>query len=356
MSMPNDATMINAVLQCDDRFDDQFIYAVITTGVCCKPSCRSRAPKPENLRFFGDLKSAMSAGFRPCKRCKPAGHESRISTLVDLARYMETNAGESLTLEHLAERAQLSPSHLQRSFKQTFGISPKRYHDALRLRLFRKSLKQGESVTDAIYASGYGSVSRVYGEATRNIGMTPRAYRNGGEGEAITWACRESALGRLMMAATDKGVCFVQFGEDEPQLLAMLESEFPRAQLIPSCNQSSSQLDDWMAALDQHISHNAPKPELPLDIRGTAFQMKVWQFLLSIREGDVMSYSEVAAGIEQPRATRAVASAIARNRIGVLIPCHRVLRGDGSLGGYRWGPERKRVLLDCERQTHRLKD
>ncbi len=223
--------------------------------------------------------------------------------------------------------------------------------DAVRMRRFKQSLKEGDGVTDAIFSSGFGSISRVYGEATRNIGMTPKTYRAGGAGEIITYACRNTALGLMAMAATDKGVCFVQLGDDEESsLVSKLKVEFPKAELSTSPAQDAPELDAWMEALDQHISEGAPRPDLPLDMRGTAFQMKVWRFLLSVREGDVISYGELAAEIDQPKAVRAVASACAVNRIGVLIPCHRVLRGDGSLGGYRWGLERKRALLDAERE------
>ncbi|MCG7198763.1 methylated-DNA--[protein]-cysteine S-methyltransferase [Marinobacter pelagius] len=268
-----------------------------------------------------------------------------------IARHIEDHADERLTLASLAEMAGLSPSRLQKVFKDAFGVSPKAYQDAVRMRRFRQSLKDGERVTDAIFSSGFGSVSRVYGEAIRDIGMTPKAYRAGGAGEVIVYACRATALGLMAMAATDRGVCFVQFGDDEESLMARLVAEFPNAQLRASPAQNAPELDAWMEALDLHISKGAPRPDLPLDMRGTAFQMKVWQFLLSIREGKVLSYSEVAAEIDNPRAVRAVASACAKNRIAVLIPCHRVLRGDGSLGGYRWGLERKRALLDTESRS-----
>jgi len=218
------------------------------------------------------------------------------------------------------------------------------------MRQFKQSLKDGEGVTQAIFTAGFGSISRVYGAASRNIGMTPKAYRAGGAGETITYAYRNTALGHMAMAATNKGVCFVQFGEGQEALLGMLKNEFPKAKLSASSAQDAPELDAWMEALDQHISQGSPRPDLPLDMRGTAFQMKVWRFLLSIREGEVLSYGELATKMEQPKAFRAVASACARNRIGVLIPCHRVLRGDGSLGGYRWGLERKLALLDAERE------
>ena len=278
-----------------------------------------------------------------------AGESAGVARLVRVAQHIEMHADEALTLSSLAKVAALSPSRLQKQFKAAFGVSPKAYQDAVRMRRFKQSLKDGSKVTDAIFASGFGSVSRVYGEANRSIGMPPRTYRAGGAGEVIVYAGRTTALGLMMMAATDRGVCFVEFGDDEASLVGRLRSEFPKAELTASPARNAPELDAWMEALDQHISAGAPRPDLPLDMRGTAFQVKVWQFLLSIREGDVLSYSEVAARIDKPRAVRAVASACGKNRIGVLIPCHRVLRGDGGLGGYRWGLERKRALLDAER-------
>ena len=277
-----------------------------------------------------------------------SGKERSIS-LVEIARYIESHSDEPLTLNMLADKVKLSPSRLQRIFKAEFGVSPKAYQDAVRLRHFKQSLKQGDSVTDAIFSAGYGSVSRVYGETTRNIGMTPKSYRSGGAGETITYACRDTAIGPMAMAATPKGVCFVQFGSDNDTLLTMLKDEFPKAEITPSPAQSAPELDRWIDALNQHISIGAPRPDLPLDMRGTAFQMKVWQFLLRIPEGEILSYSQLAEQIGKPKAFRAAASACGANRIGVLIPCHRVLRGDGSLGGYRWGLERKQALLDTER-------
>lgn len=275
--------------------------------------------------------------------------KERSTSLVEIARYIESHSDKPLTLNMLADKVKLSPSRLQRIFKAEFGVSPKAYQDAVRLRHFKQSLKQGDSVTDAIFSAGYGSVSRVYGETTRNIGMTPKSYRSGGAGETITYACRDTAIGPMAMAATPKGVCFVQFGSDNDTLLTMLKDEFPKAEITPSPAQSAPELDRWIDALNQHISIGAPRPDLPLDMRGTAFQMKVWQFLLRIPEGEILSYSQLAEQIGKPKAFRAAASACGANRIGVLIPCHRVLRGDGSLGGYRWGLERKQALLDNER-------
>ncbi|MBV1787661.1 methylated-DNA--[protein]-cysteine S-methyltransferase [Marinobacterium sp. D7] len=272
----------------------------------------------------------------------------RLQSMSEVARHIERHADTRLTLASLAAVAGMSPTGLQKTFKAVFGISPKAYQDAVRLRQLKRSLKEEGSVTEAIYAAGFGSISRVYGEAERNMGMTPKAYRAGGEGERIAYACRNTALGPMLMAATDRGVCCVQFGDDEALLLDKLRQEFPNAKLVLSDAQHAPELDAWIDALNRHISDSAPRPDLPLDMLGTAFQMKVWRFLLRIPRGQVLSYTQLAETIGQPKAVRAVASACARNRIGVLIPCHRVLRGDGGLGGYRWGLERKRALLATE--------
>ena len=349
MTTPSEQKMRAAIAARDSNFDGRFFYGVITTGVFCRPSCASRPARPENLRFFSTAEAALAAGFRPCERCQPTDLIPGLSRLVGVARFIESHADERLSLAALARKMDLSPSRFQRVFKAAFGVSPKSYQDAARMRRFKTALKDGDDVTGAIFAAGFGSVSRVYGEATRNIGMTPKAYRAGGAGESIAYACRDTALGPLLMAATKRGVCFAQFGEDEQGLLEQLQAEFPKAKLSASPAQDAFELDAWVEALNAHITRGAPRPDQPLDLRGTAFQIRVWRFLLSVREGEVLSYSELAERIGKPTAARAVASACAVNRIGVLVPCHRVLRSDGGLGGYRWGLERKRVLLDAER-------
>lgn len=353
MPLPSEQVMHTAVCERDAAFDGQFLYAVITTGVFCQPSCPSRTPRVENLRFYATPGEAIAAGFRPCKRCSPIDLSQNIEAIVRASRYIEAHSDERLTLAHLADHVDLSPSHLQKRFKQVFGITPKAFQDALRMRTFKQSLKDGESVTDAIYTAGFGSASRVYGEASRDLGMTPSHYRAGAPGEPIHFACRKNPLGWLMMAATEQGVCFVEFGDSEAVLLEKLLSEFPKARLNRSTAQEGIELDNWLDALNTHLADNAPCPTLPLDLRGTAFQIQVWTFLQSTREGDTMSYGELANAIGKPKATRAVASACARNRIGVLIPCHRVLRGDGSLGGYRWGLARKQRLLEQEKDSRK---
>lgn len=268
--------------------------------------------------------------------------------MVTVARHIEANPDATLRLADLGELVGMSATRVQKAFKETFGVTPKAYQDALRQKNFRRALRAGRTVTDAIYEAGYGSVSRVYGEAERQFGMHPSRYRKGGEGEVITFTCRQTSLGLLMMATTDKGVCFAEFGDSEQALAEQLQKEFPRARLLLSGAADSPDLDAWVAALDDHLSRNRPRPEVPLDIRGTAFQTRVWKLLLSVREGEVVSYTELARRLGEPKAFRAVASACGRNRIAVLIPCHRVLRSDGSLGGYRWGLERKQRLLDQE--------
>jgi AraC family transcriptional regulator, regulatory protein of adaptative response / methylated-DNA-[protein]-cysteine methyltransferase len=349
-TMPAEATMRQAVAARDESFDGAFVYGVVTTGVYCRPSCRSRPAKPENVRFFANPAAAQSAGLRPCKRCEPLALHDRTTELMQaLARYIDKNAGESLSLAALAKQAHLSPAHLQRKFKAVLGVSPKAYQDAARLKRLKSGLKSGQRVLESITDAGFQSTSRVYGATTRNLGMTPSAYRAGGADETIAYACRDTALGSLLMAATDRGVCFAQFGKNEIALTTQLKNEFPRATVVPSGMADSPELDAWIRAFEAHIAGTAPRPDLPLDLRGTAFQIRVWRFLLQVSEGDVISYTELAAGIGAPKAVRAAASACAANRIAVLVPCHRVLRGDGGIGGYRWGLERKRALLDRER-------
>lgn len=265
--------------------------------------------------------------------------------LHELARYIEANAERSLPLALLAQRVALSPARLQKRFKAQFGVSPKAYQDAVRLRQLKQSLREGERVTDAIYQAGYGSASRAYG-GSRELGMPLKRYRAGGAGERISHAGCDGVLGPLLMAATDRGVCFAQFGDSQAQLQAELAREFPRAQLQPA--DRSDQLQQWLQALEHHLRTQGPSPELPLDLRGTAFQLSVWRFLTGLQRGATLSYAELAQAVGRPRAVRAAAGACARNRVAILVPCHRVLRGDGSAGGYRWGIERKQRLLAGE--------
>jgi AraC family transcriptional regulator of adaptative response/methylated-DNA-[protein]-cysteine methyltransferase len=348
--LPAESTMRHALARRDESFDGTFVYGVTTTGIYCRPSCPSRAALPRHVRFHASAAAAEAAGFRACKRCRPAEREALNTTRMRrIARHIEEHAAEPLPLARLARSAHLSPAHLQRRFKAVLGVSPKVYQDAARLGRLKGGLRAGQPVLEAMAAAGFESTSRIYGSAARNLGMTPSAYRAGGAGEAITYACRDTTLGPLLMAATDRGVCFAQFGASAAALVGQLGHEFPRATLAAAAASAEPLLDAWITALEAHLAEQAPRPDLPLDLRGTAFQIRVWRFLLGIPAGTVASYAELAAGIGAPRAVRAAASACAANRIAVLVPCHRVLRSDGGLGGYRWGLERKRALLDQER-------
>jgi AraC family transcriptional regulator of adaptative response/methylated-DNA-[protein]-cysteine methyltransferase len=349
MTLPRDQTLRRAIGARDAAYDGRFVYGVASTGIYCRPSCPSRAARPEQLRFFATPAAATAAGFRACKRCQPDAPESAATRRMrDLARYIDAHADEALSLARLAHRAHLSPAHLQRRFKAVLGVSPKAYQDAARLRALKQTLRRGGRVLEAIEGAGFQSTSRIYGNAARNLGMTPSRYRAGGVDETISHAARRTSLGWLVMGATDRGVCFAEFGATRAALEARLRAEFPRATLRAAGPGAAPQLDAWILALEAHLARSAPRPDLPLDLRGTAFQIRVWRFLLGIPTGTTATYRDVASGIGSPAAVRAAASACAANRIAVLVPCHRVLRSDGALGGYRWGLARKRALLDYE--------
>ncbi len=266
-----------------------------------------------------------------------------------LCRYIETHSDQALTLQTLAERAGLSPFHLQRTFKATVGVSPKEYAEACRVRQLKDSLRTAGDVTEAVYKAGFGSSSRVYERADTRLGMTPRQYRRGGEKVTITYTTIATPVGPMMMGATDRGLCFVQFADSAEDLLKLLQQEYPAATLTPMSEPPHPDFVTWMQRLSEHLAGARPQLEMPLDIRATAFQMRVWNYLQTIPYGEVQSYGEVAAALGQPQASRAVARACASNRVALVIPCHRVIRGTGEMGGYRWGMARKRTILDRER-------
>ncbi len=334
--------MWEAVLTKDSAMDGAFYYAVTTTGVYCRPSCPSRPPRRDNVLFFRDADAAVQAGYRACRRCRPGA--DLLAPIKRIGRYIEEHAGERLTLEDLASRAGLSSSHLQRKFKAAFGLSPHEYAEACRTKSLKSGLRRGTSVTAAIYDAGYGSSSRVYERSGESLGMTPTAYREGGKGAQIGFATAASVLGRALVAATVRGVCAIRFGESDAELEEGLRREFPAAEI----RRDPAAVKPWIDALLHHLRGPEAPLELPLDIRATAFQKKVWDHLRTIPAGRTESYGEVAAAIGQPAAVRAVARACAANPVAVVIPCHRVVRGDGASGGYRWGESRKRKLLDRE--------
>ena len=351
--MINQEQCWTAVERHDGNFDGEFFFGVITTGVYCRPSCPSRRPLRQNVRFYATTVEAERDGLRACKRCRPLDPERDRATakVRELCRHIEAHPDEAPGLAELAKVAGLSRFHLQRSFKAITGVTPKEYVEACRVLKLKGSLRTSKDVTEAVYDAGFGSSSRVYERADTRLGMTPRQYRRGGQGIAITYGSAVTALGLLMIGATDRGICFVQFGESEEQLSAALRREYPAAQMVAMTTPHPPEFDNWMAALTKHLAGNQPRLDLPLDIRATAFQMRVWNYLQAIPYGDVQSYSEVAAGIGKASAVRAVARACASNTVALAIPCHRVIRGTGELGGYRWGLERKRALIDLERRT-----
>jgi AraC family transcriptional regulator, regulatory protein of adaptative response / methylated-DNA-[protein]-cysteine methyltransferase len=335
----------NAVLERQETADGLFYYAVRSTGIYCRPSCPSRRPKRENVTFFDSVEAAEEAGFRPCLRCSPqqiSGWQRVVAQVEKLLRTAETPP----SLAELADAVGLSPYHLQRLFKKATGLSPKQYAAALRAERLKAELKQGAaSVTAALYEAGYGSPRALYEQAQVHLGMTPGAYRRGGDEQRIAYAFVDTAVGRMLVAATSKGVCAVRFGEDAA-MLAELRAEFPRATLV----EDAAATEPYVEAVAGCLAGRAPASGVPLDVRATAFQQKVWAALQSIPAGEVRSYSEVAAMIGAPSAVRAVAKACAANPIALVVPCHRVVRASGELSGYRWGVERKRALLSRERE------
>lgn len=340
-----------AIERRDRGQDGSFFFGVVTTGVFCRPSCPARRPLRRNVRFYATPTEARRDGLRPCLRCRPLEVFSSPSDarILELCAYIEAHSEDRLDLAELAARAGLSRFHLQRSFKRVVGITPREYLEACRLRKLKPGLRQAADVTEAVYEAGYGSSSRVYERAATRLGMTPGQYRRGGDGVEITYAAVESRAGLLLLAATDRGICSVQFGDSLEDLVAALRRECPGARIEAMPQPPSPEFRAWIDGLNAHLEGAAARPRVPLDIRATAFRMEVWNYLQSIPYGVVHSYGEVAAGIGRPKAVRAVASACAANPVAVLIPCHRVIRGTGELGGYRWGVARKRALIDLER-------
>jgi len=335
-----------AVLSRDGASDGKFVFAVSSTGVYCRPSCPSRRPKRENVSFFSHPGDAEIAGFRACLRCRPkalAGNP-RQQLVKNICRFIEQHLDEPLTLATLGAEFGQSGFHLQRTFKAVLGITPKEYADSCRMRGFRQKLKAGHSVTRAMYDAGYGSSSRLYSRTKSELGMDPAKYRRGAIAAPIRYSCTESPLGRMLIAATEKGICSIQFADSEEELEQSLRQEFPFA--------VRRRDDEELAALAQKVIRQMrgfkPAETLPLDIRATAFQRRVWTYLQSLGFGTTRSYAEVAKAIRRPSAVRAVARACATNPVAMAIPCHRIVRSDGQLGGYRWGLHRKEALLQME--------
>ena len=330
----------------DREADGLFFYGVLTTSVYCRPVCSSRRPNVENVRFFETWEQAKQGGFRPCKKCKPrsgVGTGEHAEIVVRACRIMD-QAEERITLKELAARLGLSPFHFQRLFKKAMGITPKQYALQRRVTQVQTELRKGPSVTEAIYEAGYASSSRFYESAVEHIGMKPSEYRKGAAGIRIRVSVVECYLGWVLIAATDKGICAIALGDEPNSLRARLRKDFPKAEI----RDGDDELNRWVKRIRVHLENPHHRLDLPLDIQGTAFQRQVWALLREIPAGSTASYAEIANKTGKPNAARAVAGACASNKIAIAIPCHRVVRKNGDLGGYRWGLERKRNVLDRE--------
>lgn len=344
-----DEAFWNAVVARDRTFDGRIVYSVSTTGVYCRPSCGARRPKRENVAFHGSAAAAEAAGFRACKRCKPKGSspaDAQARLVTEACRAIE-DAEQAPSLRSLAGGVGMSPFHFQRLFKSVMGVTPKAYALAYRQRQVRESLRNGHSVTEAAFDAGYTSCSRFYDGAAQVLGMSPAAYRKGGEMETIRFGLSRCALGRVLVAKSRTGVCAILLGENDRDLERDLRARFPKAAFNGRDRQFEKTLTQVVALLDDP----AAPFDVPLDIRGTAFQHRVWQALCKVPAGATVSYAELARRIGKPLAVRAVAGACAANPIAVAVPCHRVVRADGDLSGYRWGVERKRALLAREKNA-----
>ncbi|MDP1568429.1 MAG: bifunctional DNA-binding transcriptional regulator/O6-methylguanine-DNA methyltransferase Ada [Vicinamibacterales bacterium] len=345
--MPSPDRQWTAVLARDARADGTFVYGVSSTGIYCRPTCPSRRPRRDRVRFFADPAAAARAGFRACKRCRPdsAGPSAQAQAIARVSAFLRAHADEPVTLARLGRLVGLSATHLQRAFTRQVGVSPRQFQAACRADRFRRALGDGRAVTDAVYEAGYGSPSRVYEVQPTGAGVSPARYRTGAAGVRISVSLAACSLGRVLVAATAEGVCAVKIGDSDRALMAALAREFPAADITTDTPPRAA----WVRAVVARIDGRPTSADVPLDVRGTAFQWRVWEALRRIPAGETRTYAEVATAIGRPTAARAVARACATNPVAVVIPCHRVLPKGGGTGGYRWGPERKQRLLKRER-------
>ncbi|WP_392481912.1 bifunctional DNA-binding transcriptional regulator/O6-methylguanine-DNA methyltransferase Ada [Nostoc sp. C110] len=343
-------TLWKAVLNRDPTIDGKFFYGVRSTGIYCRPICPSRRPNRNQVCFFQSIQEAQSAGFRPCKRCQPqfetVSNPAKAKVLA-VCRYIEAQSDRIPTLSELCSQVEMSPSYLQKLFKQIIGVSPFQYADALRTQRLKQRLQSGEEIAHAVYDTGYGSSSQIYEKAPNQLGMTPKIYQQAGKTISIVYAIAPCPLGYLLVATTDKGICAVKLGDEADKLEHILNQEFHQAHIIRDDHIHK----EWIQGILDLIAGDETQLDLPLDIRGTAFQKQVWQVLQKIPYSETRTYTDIAHDIAKPQAVRAVGNACGANPIAVIIPCHRVLRSDGSLGGYRWGIERKQKLLVQESKS-----
>jgi AraC family transcriptional regulator of adaptative response/methylated-DNA-[protein]-cysteine methyltransferase len=336
-----------ATMSRDARADGTFVIAVRTTQIYCRPSCPARRPFRRNVVFFRTLEEAEKQGFRPCLRCKPNEVAGSIALVQRAARRLAESSEEGVRFGPFAKSLGTTPATLRRAFLQVTGLRPRELAEALRLERFKKLLRAGKNITDALYETGYGSSSRVYERSNAQLGMTPATYRKGGMGMMIGYSIAKTALGKVLVAATERGVSAVYLGDSEAKLVQELRDEYPRAELTPA----DESFENWVKEIVQRVDGKPPRVELPLDLQATAFQRRVWQELQRIPAGTTRTYSQVARALGNPKAVRAVARACATNPVSIVVPCHRVIRQDGSLAGYRWGLSRKEQLLAQERKS-----
>ncbi|HLK04330.1 MAG TPA: bifunctional DNA-binding transcriptional regulator/O6-methylguanine-DNA methyltransferase Ada [Candidatus Acidoferrum sp.] len=328
----------------DSRSDGVFFLGVRSTRIYCRPSCPARRPLRRNVEFFRTQREAEQRGFRACLRCKPNEISAATALVQKAAALLAENHEESVRLGGIAKELGTSTSRLRRAFAQVTGLSPRELAEALRLNRFKKLLRQGTKITDALYETGYGSSSRVYERSNAQLGMTPATYQKGGKGMKLGYTITNGNLGKVLVAATERGISAVYLGDSDTKLLSELREEYPKAEIVPA----KTGLEKWVKEIVSRTEGNPPKQELPLDLLATAFQRRVWQELQRIPPGKTRTYAQVARALGKPSASRAVARACATNPVSVVVPCHRVIRGDGNLAGYRWGIERKQQLLKTE--------
>ena len=343
----SDEQLWQAVMSKDARFDGQFVFAVSSTGVYCRPSCPSRRAHRERVKFFDLPEAAEQAGFRACLRCQPRRArvlDPQVELVQRVCRVLNESDSESIKLAELATQTGVSVFHLQRTFKRVMGISPRQYLAARKFGNFKSLVRKGDSVTTALYESGFNSSSRLYEHAAEELGMTPATYSRGGRGVNINYTIVASSMGRLLVAMTERGVCAVRMGSSDSELERDLREEFPEAEI----KRADSVLREPVQKILNHLDRNEPRLDLPLDIRSTAFQRQVWEKLREIPYGQTVSYGDIAKALGKPGAVRAVGRACATNPVALVIPCHRVVREDKNLGGYRWGLDRKKKLLERE--------
>jgi AraC family transcriptional regulator, regulatory protein of adaptative response / methylated-DNA-[protein]-cysteine methyltransferase len=333
-----------ATVRRDPRADGSFFFAVRSTQVYCRPTCPARRPLRRNTIFFRTTQDAESQGFRPCRRCRPKQQDSATALVQRVGAAISSAEDEPLRLGALAARVHSSPAQVRRAFHRVTGVSPKEFEQAFRLARFKMMLRDGISVTEALYACGYGSSSRLYEKTNAQLGMTPASYRKGGEGMQIEYTVANTSLGKVLVAGTHRGVSAVYLGENERALTEELHNEYPRAEIVRATEEN----DGWLQEIISRIEGHAPSLDLPLDIQATAFQRRVWQELQKIPRGITRTYTQVAKSLGQPGSVRAVARACATNPVSIVVPCHRVIRKDGALAGYRWGLSRKEKLLQRE--------